>query len=418
MTVLKAGALYYALFLSFLIFVVLGVVISAGFYQQKGVSILFLNQRLYDNVESALNYSLQNRTEWFDGIPFDLFGDTRDTVSIVEKRWGGYKLYDVMSYDQNRTYSRVFLIGGTIRRQEEIVLIKRNTKDLLNLCGASVIKGGINFSSSYLIESSIEGVQSNSVAQANLIDYKLPCVSISDLFLKECRTYLNFNINDFQKDSIVTNYRSQYAIERSFKENTLVIFDKEDVDLRGRHFIGNIIIVSSGQVFVDSSTYLKDVIIYARSVVVEDRFRGSIQIYANDFIRVGIDCRFDYPSIAAVLNSSQTNDTKLYIGKGTTFLGTLILKNNELLLNNITDVGAIEINGHVKGLVWSDSFVEHHGRVDGTVICTDFIMNTESGIYKNFIFDAELHALKDKNDFLFPLIFADIEKQKVVDWLN
>ena len=48
-------------------------------------------------------------------------------------------------------------------------------------------------------------------------------------------------------------------------------------------------IVSNGTVFVGAGAEVEDAIIYAPTVIVEDGFRGRLQVFATDSVDIGED---------------------------------------------------------------------------------------------------------------------------------
>jgi hypothetical protein len=96
----------------------------------------------------------------------------------------------------------------------------------------------------------------------------------------------------------------------SFQSTTKVFNQKEPVVLT-QEISGNFIIKSETSIRVTSASKLKDIILIAPEISIEDGVSGNFQSIANDKIEVGKKVQLSYPS-ALVIN----NDEKLIESEG------------------------------------------------------------------------------------------------------
>lgn len=410
---MKAGALYYALFLSFLIFTFIGLVLLSGVYQQKNLSSFIKEKRLKENVESAIAYVLATN-ENIDGQKFSLFHEGNDTVSVSMKTWGAYLIYHVSAYWNNKTITKCYLVGAKPSYSKKNALLKLDKSSVLNLCGKTSLIGGVNIPLTKLKESRFEGVDAKVDNDLKFSDHL--GLEINPIFKAEINNYLK-NTNIKSEAIALSEFYSEKTIVNSFANETLVLFQKENIDLSGFVLKGNVVLISESSVFISRNTLLKDVLIYAPEIIVADDFMGTCQLFSDKKIVVGENVQLNYPSVLMVLCDKNRGDPVFKINNGASVFGSAILCDHNF--SNRDDIGCIlELKGKLSGIVHSDFYVEQTGNVEGMVCCRDFIYRSKSGVYINYLVNTSVNCNKLSDYYSEPIIYSGQKEYEIIDWLN
>lgn len=411
---MKAGALYYALFVSLLILIVLSVILLASVYQKQNLRRLWDDVRLNENIESAANLALSADPEGFDGEFFDLFGEGRDSVSVDYSEWGVFGLLKISAKKSGLRRSRAYLTG--LMPSKDFVIMRRSQSPL-NISGVVSLTGKVNFQPGLLQERVFEGVFPQAEFKVRYSEVNPGVFMLNSDFLDTAKRWLNGAAGE-SSDYAALSTVHEKLMSRSFFDSTMVFYETGDVYLEDFNLSGNIIVFSKGSIFVDKNTQLKDVRLYGEKIVVQDGFKGTAQFFASHSLSVGEGCLLDYPSLLAVFSPYKENEAKIYVDKQTIVHGALILKNvfDDTTDTRSSEFGIIENYGHIKGLVFSEAFVEQKGRLDGTVICNDFIFRNSSGVYKSHLINAEINEMD--SGLLWPVVFEESGKQKIIDWMH
>lgn len=110
---LKASSIYYALFLSIVIALVLGSMVLFSGMNRRFATQLEIEELLMDNAVSGIEYAQANYAELPNGqiVYLRLFGEGIDSVSIEKKQWGAFTILKSTSLHGNSTYSKIALAG-------------------------------------------------------------------------------------------------------------------------------------------------------------------------------------------------------------------------------------------------------------------------------------------------------------------
>ena len=415
---MKAGALYYALFVCLLIAIMLGTILLARLYQQKSLSNLTIEQKLIDNIDSGIKIALnQSQKEW-SGEKFNLFQASEDTISIEKKSWGGYLLFKVTAYQNKKKRSRVFLTGQSNADYAQTAIIMRNKSAYLNLCGRTMISGEVNLDKHLIRETRFERKTPVVNKKVSFKDVEASAYRLKKEFLDGIDRTIKMDYNDIKgvEMSHISMFRDTIKTHRSFFEPTLLLYSEGEIVLKNIQYKGNIIICSRHSIRVEASAFLSDIQLYAPQIRVEDNFNGELQMFAFEEILIGNNCFLGYPSLACISAVDAEKKECINFGEGSEIYGSLIYTRQKHL--NRTPQGIIATSGIINGSVISDAYVECNGRVNGKVVCNDFIYRSQSGIYENHLVDAIINGDKDRQALIEPVIFNNTQKLKVIDWLE
>jgi len=203
--------------------------------------------------------------------------------------------------------------------------------------------------------------------------------------------------------------------QQSFLDSTLLISAANVVHLKDLSLKGNIVIQSDTLVEIYPSALLEDVIVMAPSIKVKTGSRFSAQLLAKDSLIVEENCFLEYPSLLVV---NTLNDGFVHIGTTATIYGDvyfkstkppgnlkrsiLIEKDAEVVGRLLVDKGNLQLNGSVKGVVYT----------------TDFILKHPVGTYKNHLLAARIDRPSLWPDYLFVAKVVAHDKPNILKWLH
>lgn len=416
----KAGALYYAIFISFLVALLGGFFIMNVWMHYAHTQIILTGQRLVRNVNSALLMAeeIPSLVPDNSSTEVDLFNDGNDLVSITKTTWGGYCMIKTESAAKYSRKSNIALVGKDIFKSEKIALYMVDKGQFLSVCGMTVIKGDSYLPKSGVRRAYIEGKSflGTKLVDGKILNSKDELPSLNTQMIGSNRQYLNGQ--ESISDSLVDmNFLLKVdTIKNSFYRKTLAFFSSKWVTLSNKVLLGNLRIISTKGVTISNSVQAKDIIVYAPKIEIERGFSGNLQLFATDTILVNDGVRLFFPSFLAI-PETQNHIAYISIGKDCNVLGDVLLsfkgdtKNNKLecLLN---------AGSTITGRIYCDGKLEIKGAVNGTVYTSSFILRTLGSTYANHLLDAVINFNVLPEYYSGSLMNENIERYKTVKWLE
>lgn len=419
---LKAGALFYAIAVSLVIAILSGALI---FYSYLN-SILFeqnvVLHKLQLNAQSGLNILLA--TESTIGLDekrnISLFDGDIDSVQLERKSWGGFEICSSKSFFKNDWFSKVAFTGCDFFEDNQTALYLSDLNKPLALCGKTVIKG-----TCFLPEA---GVQRAYIEGQNFIGDKLidGAIKLSKPQLPPINNTLltkiqSLMVNPINENDSVINAEEQSlpdTIINSFINKTIVVYDSGNLEIEHQKFEGNIIVYSKRQIMIKSSAKLKDVLIIASGIVVEDTFSGSFQSFATDSIVIGKGCRLNYPTVLALAGASGfSTNSFITINETAVVAGVVcILAGNSV--SELYPSFTLAQNAELYGQLFSNGSVDLKGSVFGSVFCNKILLKTLSSVYENHLLNATIDFSKLSPHFVGIGLVEQSKHKKIVKWLN
>lgn len=417
---LKAGALYYAIFISFLVALLGGFFIMSVWMQHAQMIRIVSEQRLTRNVNAALLLAREAPTLVpFDGNKdLDLFGDEEDMVSVSKSQWGGYCLLKAVAWDKHRKKSAIMMCGKDVFVNEKYALYLADKDLYLSVSGNTLIKGDCYLPRLGIRSAYIEG---NSFLKAKMTEGKvfksksdLPTVSPS---LKSS------NIEYFEKIAFPDDSMADISLlfktdtlRSSFYKKSIVLNSNKWITISDKVLQGNIRIVSSKGVTITNIAQIKDIIIYAPKIEIESGFTGNLQLFASDTILINDKVNLLFPSFIAI-NESQNHNAFIGIGKGCTIAGDVILTTT----GNSYDVKAkcsLNENSTLTGRIFCKGSLEPKGTVKGTVYTNKFVFITPQSTYENNLLNATIDFSALPLYYSGALFNEPVERYKMIKWMH
>jgi hypothetical protein len=386
---LKGGALYYAI-----IVILLLSLFSSGFILLNRLwfheNTLFLkNTELNDNLDSAAEWLmiLPDLARPGEAKELDIFGDS-SFVNIKAEKWGLLSLIKTSARWRNLIINRTALYSSLNNKRYALYLTDNNK--FLSLVGKCVITGDCSLPSLGIRAGEMDGgtfigkrmingkiYQSEKTIPELSPDLLQPWSGYWDKMFKVTDSITN--INDLNRNPVSSV---------SFSSGTKVIDCGRKVCLQNIILSGNIIVVASDTITIMATAKLQDILVFANTIIVDNKVNGAFQLFARNKITIGDNCIMRYPSFAVCY--AKQPPAIITIGKNTIVSGGII--NDSVNENPGSNRLEMSEGNKLTGTVYVNGEVGFTGQIDGSLYCNKFFINTPRAYYENFLKDAVIDS--------------------------
>lgn len=344
--------------------------------------------------------------------------------SLNVDAWGALKLIKSTATKNTYKFSKIALVGSAVLHDSLPALYMLDGKNALVVVGNTKIEGTAFLSEKGVKSGSIEGVSyynSQYIFGEVLLSDKSNIKQILDF---ESLNQFITNTNNFQSKNNV--FKPNDSIVNSFHNTTLRFDNNHDIMLSDISLTGNIIISSRTKIKVLPTTKLTDIILMAPIVEIADNTVGAFQIIAENTISVGKNCKFNYPSVIAIVapanNQSNANvDNRINndiitIGERTVINGAIIYQ-SDLTSNKSYPKPNIWLQKEaiLNGQIFNSHYTELDGTVNGSVYTKNFMSRKRGSTYINHIYDGTINS-NALNAHFVGLELIDTQKD-IIKWL-
>ncbi len=410
---LRAGALLYAIFITLVVAIIALCILWGHFYSSTGIQDSIRQAQIESNINSAINKSLifPDSLPYNQEIPFEF--DNNAPVILERKHWGMYDLILAKTAFRKDSIQETIFVGQGIASTDKTALYIADYEKELYLSGDVVIKGECfvpkGFFKQAYLTSKTSFTKREVPAKINKSDSKLPDVS---------RNILNHAIGNLNKRftkpssslELAKYLTGKDSVEIPFFKPPLILYTEEEINLSRIYLKGNIIIYSSKPLYVKSSAHLDKVLIYAPEIHVEPNVKGNMQLFATDSIVVDQNAVLTYPSCVGVFSP---NVSSIRIAKSAKVYGNIIQYQDGEGDHNSTLT--IEPKSEVYGIVYSNGFTQHQGKIIGSLYTGHVFLKLPSGYYENYLSDMEIDFQKLPREYVSGIIF-DKKDQRILLW--
>ncbi len=417
----KATALFYAIAVSLIIAILSSLLIFYSYINTLHFERNLVIQKLQLNAVSGLNILLTNQTlvSLGEKKTIDLFNEGSDSVELERKIWGGFEICTSKAFFKNDLSSKTALTGYDFFESNETSLYLCDLGKPLSLCGKTVLKGvcfipkagvkrgyieGQNFYGDKLIDGTINTSQPQ-LPEVNKFSIK----SMEELCADPFSVY----------DSIINMEETETGdtIFNSFMNKTLVIYKPGIFLLDKQDLSGNIVVYSKKQIIVQPGSRLKDIILIAPSVIVEEEFSGSFQVFVKDSAVVKRKCNLQYPTLIGLISNEQSfNNAFIRIEEHVKITGILFAFSENSFTQKKVGIN-IGKDAELRGEVFSSGWIDLKGTVYGSLFCNRFILKTPSSVYENHLLNATVDFSKLSPHFAGIDLIEQSNHKKIVKWL-
>ena len=408
---LAARALFYAVIVSVFVALMSASILLSSYHQHYLMRQYQLQERLLDNCQSGIELLLGRSTEPLSVSPIDLFGEQKDSVWLEERAWGLLDVILSKSWSGQGYYKdsvlKTALIGTPVSNYA-LKLAESNAP--LYVYGNTRIVG-----SAFLPR---EGVERGYTTIANGKQYigeqliygeQKITTAIDKTFLKERFATLETMAarlpTMIEQDSIVQGFDQPMVVVGG------AIFDRAGVVLKG-----NVVVVAEDYIKVAANAVVEDVLLFAKTIVIEKGFQGSLQAFAWDSLIVEEGVVLEYPSVLSLLPYEQTTEFSpfLQLQEKVVLRGTLMVPS--FRYNKYKSKVLIPPTAHITGQVWVNGILEHRGVIKGNVFCEEFLLQLPTGVYKNYLLDAVINRDELPKAYLTPNILGDQKDRYILKY--
>ncbi len=395
----RGAALYISIIVSIVIGILLSMLLLISRYNRIQLSSLEQDAQLYLNLESGFQMA---RSDYFSDNLNDKWiktGRNKDSVKIRSCFWGAYRMINVTTKNKRDLLSKSGLFG-TFSSSDTALFVPENARPV-GVCGKINLKGYCYLPSAALKPMSIEGQNyiSGSTNQMNLKPASAALPLIDEIF-KEQIISLKKNF-DLGNDSLIDNLPDE--MDRSFSRTT-VSAQVRSGTIGNKNLLNNIKVISAGDLLIDNSNRLENILIIAKKVKFGKGFKGTVHVIASDSIIIESGCELFYPSSLVLMGEDDAISKCIsFVGKST-FSGGIVAFNDEGG-NKSSVMVKLHPESTVNGLVFTSGFAQAQGTVNGTLLCKTLITKTASSVYENTMMDCEIDPHRYAQALCFPSIF-------------
>ena len=418
---LKSGALQLTLFISIIIAVLLmGFVLLVHSHKRFQVQtdfILETTQNAQKGIEHALLHSIRLK----DTVAIPLEEPSFKTLEIHRDFWGIFERVTSVSKIKTNQFRKVALIGAKSKDQHRTALYLQDTRKPLVVVGRTKIEGVVFLPKQGVKAGTISG---HSYTGSQLLygstqqSAALPPLTTGIFDQIES---IEYQVSEISNAQFITIKPGLYS--NSFFKPVQIHFSKSDILLNEVQLTGHIIVQSKTKITVQASAVLKDIVLIAPEIEIENNVIANFQAFASKKMSVGNSVQLRYPS-ALILNKnqvgSQSNTTgikekpSIQIGKSSVVKGVVVYLGNDPPNNFKTQIELQETSVLI-GELYCNQNTELKGTVYGTVFAKNFIANQFGSIYQNHIYNGKINVHKLPKKYV-GLLFNN-SKKEVLKWL-
>lgn len=420
---LKSGALQFTVFIAVLIALLLsGLILYAYTFiymkeQSKGA---IENIQLSD---TGIAYLLQQEEINLDTLSVDFEHKENQTLKVHLSQWGIFEKAYTKSQFRKKIFVKTALMGSLLDSQKSPTLYLQETQNPLSVVGKTAIRGIAYLPSQGVRTGYIDG---NSYHGSELIyGSKQKSTTVLPSVKKSILDVISFYLKDYQivnqEDFIPLETNKRIVV--SFKEKTKGSYSKDPIVLENREIKGNIIIKSDTLIRIKKTALLKDLILIAPIIEIEDGTTGNFQAIASQKITVGKGCKLDYPSALVLYQDNKNNpyvqsikqfENQIFIDSGTIIKGSICYFQTKEPTDFQTQI-VLEKDSRIKGQVYCMGNFELKGTVSGSVSTRQFVANQSGSIFVNHIYNG---VIENENiPKIYGGIVMEVTPKTVLKWL-
>ncbi|WP_373518423.1 hypothetical protein [Pricia sp.] len=414
---IRAGALQFVLFIGAVVAILLmGFVLishSHTFFGKRTDITVSVIQR----ADFGLRYAFQKGMEDSSVLEVPLEEKFGIETRVEKEHWGLFEKYTSKAQHKNTEFTKTALVGnGTGNGSPALYLTDRQRP--LIIAGSAKITGDAYLPSQGIRMGNISG---NSYRYGRLLhgDRKESGPEIPEMAAETKRGITDL-LENFQGKGNAVMFERDLKVRNSFLSPTKHI-NGRTLRLEGASLIGNIIIAASEKIIVGPSATLRDVILIAPEIVIEDGVKGSFQAFADTYISVGKRCELSYPTALVVSERNRgTGQGKgigpnLHVDSGSAVNGVLAYLDGSEKQTYFPQIMVSE-GATVRGEIYCTENLELKGSVIGSVVTNGFIALENGSIYQNHLYNGTIDGNALPKEYV-GLVAGKERTKKVVKWL-
>ncbi len=419
---LKAGALFVAVTISFVIAVLISLLITLSFHYKIQNRENLLQKKLERNANSAIVMLMNNAegAETTTGKIIDLYNDGTDSVLIKNTSWGVYEMVSVKAFSGRYSLSKTAEYGFQPDETLAGAIYLTDLSERLSLCGKTKITGLCFLPEKSVARGYIEGrsFEGSTLIDGFIRNSKNSLPALDKNIIKKITD--GFSASSFQSGLYKeVAFAEKDSLINSFLDTTILVRLNGTNSLSGKYFSGNIILYTDKLLSIDATARLEDVIIYAGSIQIKNGFKGNLQAFATDSIVVEENCQLNYPSALGLYkNDYKPPQPFIKVMKNSTVQGIVFTCQSELISDQTQTLVTMDKGTLLQGQLYVNGFADIKGEIRGMVWCNKFILKTALSVYPNYLMDATIDLTKLSTYYAGSGLIASGKKKKIIKWLD
>lgn len=403
---LKSSALQFALFVSVLIALLLFGLLLYIHSSKILQSNTEFQLNAIENCNQAIQLELNNKEFHKDSLSISISSQLELKETFFNEFWGGFQKTLIQSRVKTKEFKKAAFLGSKYNELSPCLYLEDTQKPLV-VVGNTKIEGSAYLPSQGIKPGTISGnsYYGNQLVYGNIQLGNSDLPKLREEFLEYLPKILKSRPNDFLDSS-----------SNSFKERTKFIYQTGTIVLN-QDLIGNIIIKSETSIIITENSKLKDVLIIAPKVEIQDNVKGNFNVISTKEIIIGNNVNLEYPS-SLIINSDVKEKVEhkvgISVGKSSTIIGQIIFLKDKI--DNIfeTDI-FIDENSKIKGEIYCQGNLELKSNVEGSVYTHQFITRANGTVFVNHLYNIEI------SNKYFPFAYAGIpfdkSQKNIAKWL-
>ncbi|WP_243416388.1 hypothetical protein [Flavobacterium sp. HTF] len=359
-----------------------------------------------------------------DTLQLDFIKKQNQTIKVHLSQWGIFEKGIAISQFRKKKFTKTAIIGSLLNTEESPTLFLQETYNALTVVGTTTIKG-----ITYLPE---QGVNSGYIAGQSYYGSQLVYGTVKKSTKelpqpkKNLLETLEYNLKQYKpltEDDYISLEKNSKIIN-TFHKKTKAIYFKDPIVLEHKIITGNIIIKSETSIVIKNTAILKDVVLIAPTIEIEDGTTGAFQVIASKKITVGKACKLSYPSALVLFQDNKNNpdevsvnpmDNKIFIDSKSIIKGNICYFQTKISSDFQTQI-LLEKEANIKGQVYCNGNFDLRGTVSGSVITKQFLANQSGSIFVNHIYNGTIENQNIPN--IYGGIVLEQEQPKtILKWL-
>jgi len=417
---LRASALYLVIVIALVVGVLCSAVIVSAYFYKQQYQQKFRYDQLAHNLNSAVSIALASGDEAYKNAKvLSLFGGDNDSVTVKRIAWGVYDIGACSAFIQKDTLLKAFSIGATIDSVKWGTLYLIDEDRPLSVSGKTLIKGNVfipkaGVKEAYVDGQAYQGDKRIVLGTKHNSERTLPVLTVD-------RLNLLHELNNVMLSADTVLPRTDSLRASYFGPTKRIDLKKHVATLMNIKLGGNMVIRSDTTVTIENSAVLNNILIFARSIIVKDGFKGNCQLFATDSIGVHKNCTFNYPSCLGIIRekNDQSMQARIRLGEETVVNGILFTYEKEKSkLQTLIDLGN---KVKVYGQVYAMGLLKFNkgGEINGGVFVNRFLYKSTFTTYENYLINVKLDESGLSRYYLTSTLLPVAgKKQKVLQWLE
>ncbi|MCT1526450.1 hypothetical protein [Sphingobacterium hotanense] len=415
---IKASALHLVLVISLVVSIILGSLIYLHYFfriQQQRFDRWHELENELDATTSLLLSNYFNYTLSDSSIRSPT--TMRDSVRVKKQTWGMLDLITINASRQDDSLNRAFFAGNTPIDSTALYIVDEERS--VSISGETDIKGDAFIPKLGINPAFVDGEYYKGVKE--LVDGKkfestssLP--TIERVHIEQVHQLLDQipPENDYR-------LKPSSGLANSFYNEPWKLRVNETLKVTQDSVIGNIILVSDSTLTISSTCKWEHAILIAKTIKIEEGFKGKGQFFALDSLIVENNVQLAYPSVLGLVDTKENNiNRKLSIGENCAIRGLIFLHRENIETQmDILEVGK---NSTIEGEVISCGLFKYTDPLEirGSLYCYRMITQRPSSLYENYLINLKLKHTNQSPYFVKPHFWeiGDTRKLAIIAWLK